>query len=488
MDKNTNNGTSYDELRSITSPYTSLFDNKEKDGLSYMSKETVYRPYLTDNGTHVNGIKSPYSWKYNILNEVLNKNNETNNYYLRLQGGVNYNIFDFLKLNVMGQYIRSNFEKEEIFNENTWHLRYNYNIRTQLKAGTNEYEFQEGIVDKSIIRNSSSKYEIYNLRGNLEFDKQIGDHNINALLGGEINSKELFTYSDVDRPGFDEDTYTLSSQVDYRNKTFFDPFGKWHSNPYLLGGRNIWVDRFISGYLNLSYNFDKKYTLTFSARTDGSNFVSDKASDKLSPFWSLGTIWNIGKEKFIKDRLNFVDRLNFRITYGNAGNAVGRTSASTVPTLIHRSGRLDLTNGTPLALIGSFGNPELTWEKSSTFNIGLDYSIFNQKLYGSIEYYSKYTTDAIMQVTLPSVYTGKDYAFHNAGEISNKGLELTLGSNLKIANRINWNGNLNFTYDKNIIKKFDMNDVFRSSDYTYLNEYKRAANIQGESFGTFLWV
>ena len=63
--------------------------------------------------------------------------------------------------------------------------------------------------------------------------------------------------------------------------------------------------------------------------TDGSNFVSEKASEKFSPFWSIGSIWNMGKEKFIKNNLDFIDRLNFKITYGNAGNAVGREDVST---------------------------------------------------------------------------------------------------------------------------------------------------------------
>jgi outer membrane receptor protein involved in Fe transport len=104
------------------------------------------------------------------------------------------------------------------------------------------------------------------------------------------------------------------------------------------------------------------------------------------------------------------------------------------------------------ATISSFGNPTLRWEKTATWNLGIDYSVFGDKVFGKIDVYNKYGKDQIAQLTIPAANGTTTQKLNNA-EISNRGIELEIGTQQKITNRIAWHGNLNFSYNKNRIEK-----------------------------------
>src|SRR5690606_12671235 len=104
--------------------------------------------------------------------------------------------------------------------------------------------------------------------------------------------------------------------------------------------------------------FKRKYTLSSSFRIDASNLIVEDPKTRYSPFWSVGGNWKIDQEDFING-VNNIDRLNFRISYGETGNVV--LSTSVVP-LISISGIYPLT-GAPYASIQDYGNPTLTWER-----------------------------------------------------------------------------------------------------------------------------
>ena len=120
--------------------------------------------------------------------------------------------------------------------------------------------------------------------------------------------------------------------------------------------------------------------------------------------------------------------------------------------LISTAGTTNVYTNDYTATVSSFGNPTLRWEKTGTWNVGVDYALFGGKLSGKVDVYSKYGKDLIAQLSIPAINGTTSQKLNNA-EMSNKGIELELGSIQKINNHISWRGNLNFSYNKNEIRK-----------------------------------
>ena len=252
---------------SILSPYTSLFDDTQKDGLSYMNVEGgVYIPFLKrDNDEYtVEGAKGnrfPYSWKYNELAESRLKNNTSHSSNWRVQGSANYRIFDFLKFRTSFQYSYSSSGGESIQDENSWGIRSAYNLRSVLNKSTNDYKLPDELPKKGIYTNSAgSESNSYDFRSGLDFNKQIGNHRITSMLGGEIRSAESSSPPIISRPGFDNNSYLVTGNIDYSKSDFRNVFnnGKM-GTPYDFPTKvSKTIDRYVAAYFNLAYTFDKK--------------------------------------------------------------------------------------------------------------------------------------------------------------------------------------------------------------------------------------
>jgi hypothetical protein len=182
-----------------------------------------------------------------------------------------------------------------------------------------------------------------------------------------------------------------------------------------------------------------------SYRTDASNLITDDPKYRYDPFWSVGASWQLYREKFFK--ASFVDRLSIRATYGYNGN-VDR-STSFMP-LINMGAAPNAYTNEITATIGSYGNPTLRWEKTGSVNLGVDYSLFRGKLFGRIDMYQKKGKDLLAQISIPAVYGTTSQKINNA-RMTNKGIELELGSALQINKNINWRGSLTFSYNQNRI-------------------------------------
>lgn len=209
------------------------------------------------------------------------------------------------------------------------------------------------------------------------------------------------------------------------------------------------TDRYFSLYANAAYTLDEKYTLSGSVRTDASNLITDDPKYRYAPFWSVGASWQISKEAFMQD-IDWIDRLTVRATYGYNGNVDKSTSFrplisvnSTQNTYTH-----DFT-----ASIQSFGNPDLRWERTGTWDFGIDYSFLGGKLAGKIDVYSKLGKDLMASMSIPSV-NGTSSQSLNAAKMTNRGIELEVGTQLPVyEDKIVWTGNLNFSYNKNKIQE-----------------------------------
>ena len=437
-------GATIDEITQI-SPYERLVN---EDG-SYA--RLVHKYYLPAVESLPLDQFTYSDWFYNPLQDIRNRELTTTNLNTRLRAGLTFKLLEGLNFissfqigiadtKVRNFYGEETFEVKDLVNFNTA-----YDPATQT-VGAVTYP-KGGLLD----REQGSNWN-YVVRNQLTFARGFGRHIINAVAGFEL-SKLHSTYTIYPRVfGYNDETLTSS--------TFPLPFGGTPANIY--GDSNQYTPyfaytttlsesntKYFSMYLNASYTFDNKYTLTASLRNDASNLITDDPKYRYSPFWSVGAMWNMKRENFMRD-LTFLDRLDLRVTFGHNGNANNSTSFKP---LISLNGTSDAIKGETAASIASFGNPSLRWERVKTWDAGIDLSLFGGKLTGKIDWYRKNSLDLIAEVSIPAI-NGNTMQAINAGEMYNTGVEITLGSSLPVAERISWFGSLTYAYNKNKITKF----------------------------------
>jgi outer membrane receptor protein involved in Fe transport len=212
-------------------------------------------------------------------------------------------------------------------------------------------------------------------------------------------------------------------------------------------------DRFFSVYFDGEYQYNNRYIMTASLRADASNYQARDVRDKFSPFWSIGGGWILSREDFMGD-VEWINNLKLRASIGESGLAAGKDGNATVTTVGTYPGSIYHTDNDPFNSIAARGNSTLTWEKTRTFDVGLDFRLWDDKLYGGIEYYNKYSYDVLSSATVPTITQGVASSKFNNGAISNKGVELTLGTRMTIAGDLKWNGWMNLSYNKNQIREY----------------------------------
>lgn len=192
----------------------------------------------------------------------------------------------------------------------------------------------------------------------------------------------------------------------------------------------------------VNYDYKGKYLLTASARADGSSRFGE--NNKFGFFPSAAFGWNMHQEEFLKNS-SFVDQLKFRVSYGSIGNQA-ITPYQTQALLARTSYSWDNT-----AAFGywpnTIGNPDLRWETSTTFNTGFDFSIFKNRVFGSIEYYVTNTSDLLAPQPLPNS-TGFGGFTTNIGETQNRGIEMSLSTLNIEKGDFSWSTDVIFTRNR----------------------------------------
>ena len=201
-----------------------------------------------------------------------------------------------------------------------------------------------------------------------------------------------------------------------------------------------------SYFVRANYSYDNKYVAEVSIRRDGASNFGDNA--RYGNFYSISGGWNIHRENWFK--ADWVDILKVRASYGTMGNRPGVLYPQYALYSVSAN-----YNGVPATLINQVGNPDLTWEQTSTFGIGLDANLFSNRLRISLDYYNKYTTDVLYKTPVSGL-TGVTSRWQNVGEISNKGIELTIGGNIIQTKDWNWDLSFNMTWQKMKVKNLSL--------------------------------
>ena len=215
----------------------------------------------------------------------------------------------------------------------------------------------------------------------------------------------------------------------------------------------------LSFFGRVNYSYLDRYLLQASLRADGSSVLAD--GHKWGYFPSVSAGWRITEESFMAGTKSWLDNLKIRFSWGLSGNAAidAYQTLATISAIVPNS-----TSKAPMTL----ANPNLTWEKTSAFNIGLDWSILNGRINGSVEYYMSKTYDLLYYMTAPasSVYTS---SISNVGETKGHGLEVALNAVPVRTKDFSWDINASLTMSRDEVSKLrdgvtevvDGNDILR---------------------------
>ena len=295
--------------------------------------------------------------------------------------------------------------------------------------------------DRGSNRNTSKTFN-WNLNNTLTWDRTFADlHHFTVTLVQEAEENRYW---------YDE--------IHARNITPTDVLGF-----HYIEGANLEQSSFktndthytAAAYLGrLFYGYMDRYMLTATVRRDG--YSAFGQNNPWANFWSLGASWVLSEEKFAQD-WKWLDMAKLRLSYGTNGN---RSLSDTYLALSNlANGGLYayyLTGGSKQEVLNALsvsrlGNDNLEWEKTSSWNFGVDFSILSRRISGSIDLYHKRTHDMIMSQRLPN-FTGFSSITTNLGEVTNTGIEISLNTRNIDTEDFKWNTTLGFSYNKNRIK------------------------------------
>lgn len=365
--------------------------------------------------------------------------------------GADIKLADGLNLQGSYRYQYISTENKSTYDADSYMVRDLINRYTQIdyKNGT----ASSGIPNGGIIDQSMGSKKSYDLRAGLSYRKEWRNFLVTALLGAEWRNttNENMTNRFY---GFDPNTYTLA-KVDYLNpyrhfinkSTIYLPYND---------GKTLRTDRFMSQYANASIAYKSRYILTGSVRRDASNLFGVETNERWQPLWSAGYKWNLSDEQFFG--VGWINSLSLRGSYGVSGNV--DQSRSAITTI--RYMKPDQYTNLPRAIIGQYSNPNLRWERNTTWNTGLDFAIFGNKLSGSLDYYVKWGDDLFG--TAPVDYTAipSKGVMRNIAAMKGEGLDIRLNANIPFGNKLSFSPQLMVN-----VNSSKVTDYHFEGDYAY---------------------
>ncbi|MBD0254755.1 MAG: TonB-dependent receptor [Cytophagales bacterium] len=274
----------------------------------------------------------------------------------------------------------------------------------------------------------------------LTYNKLIANkHDVSALAGYAYNASKLDAQRLASANGFINSTVTTLNGAAAISGT---------ANNYTTETRNV----LISYFGRLQYGYEGKYLLSASIRRDGSSRFGGNTKWGVFPSTSVG--WRISQENFMRSVAPLSD-LKVRASWGLSGNnGIGDySSIATLGIYNYTYGGAQAAGQAP----NKVNNPDLRWEKSQTFDVGFDFGLFQNRIYGSFDYYTKTSKDLLLNIPVPYA-SGFGIQLTNIGEVVNKGWEVELNSR-NLSGALQWNTAVNFSHNKNEVKKLGVNNA-----------------------------
>tara|TARA_R110001583_G_scaffold122569_1_gene273854 strand:- start:9516 stop:12614 length:3099 start_codon:yes stop_codon:yes gene_type:complete len=407
-------------------------------------------PIYAEDGTWGGPTGAGLQDKWNPLAILdINKNNVQKTW--RTFGNVyaDYDIIDGLKFSTKFNFDHNSYK----FDEHTASFNQNGSILGNIfiQDGENYERFARN-------RNVSDTYIFTNL---LSYNKEFGDHSLSAFVGHE-------TYRKDQQNEFSRIQVPMGTKVDFENIDQYDII----ADESVLDAYGIGPDsKRESMFGKVSYDFADKYYASASVRRDGSSRFGKNNRYGVFPTASVG--WTISNEGFMQNSKD-VNNLKLRASWGGNGNAdILEYAQYSIYNIALENSNYDLTGGgTGPINIGvspnQIGNPDLKWEQSYQTNLGVDASLFDNRINLVVDLYKKTTSDLLLQTIQPSVLgEAGSTLFFNAGDMENKGVDIVLGYSSKMKNNFKFGVDLTYSAYKNEVTALNNSDNFILQGVSY---------------------
>lgn len=392
-------------------------------------------------------------WRYYPLDDYKQSVRETNVDDLVFNFNVNYRLIEDLNLDFKYLFEKQSTSANTLHSERSYYARNEINRFSQIDPLGNLERVipYGGIVDKS-----HAVMHANNFRTQLNFDKDWSYHQLSILAGSELRSAK--TTGDRHRLfGYNDRTLTFEHVDQSKQHPVLNAFA-----PQFVSDNTGLVNRttnFVSFYLNSSYTFKRRFSLSLSGRRDASNLFGLKTNQQWNPFWSIGFSWNIADESFLKNNSAF-SRLRFRATHGHTGNI---SPSMVAVTTIGYVGTNPFTH-TPIATFTNYYDSELKWEQTAQTNFALDFGFANNKITGNIDIYLKKGNDLFGPALLD--YTGGigTTTIKNVANMKGWGLDFALETNNISNDQFSWSSMFNFSATNDKVVDYHRSN-FRGSNF-----------------------
>ncbi len=306
---------------------------------------------------------------------------------------------------------------------------------------------------KGTLQTSTTQFLTFTTSNTVTYQTYLGNHSLRAMLGQEAMRESYYEYY-MYAPTVDASIPYMNTSIAADDQT---AYGASYST-------------LLSFFGMLDWNYDEKYFLTGSLREDGSSLFG--ADSRWGLFWSVGGSWNISKEKWMKPVRNVLNLLKIRASYGvNGNNSIAPYRAYGVYASAAYNGGTGSLPSTP-------DNSALSWEKNRTWNVGLDASLFANRLNLQLDVYNRLTEDMLLNKQVPQT-SGFSSNFMNVGSMSNKGIEIQLDGDVVSTADLVWNIGANIAFNKSEV--IDLGD----SEFMSYSVDGRLRHVVGKSFYTF---
>ena len=405
----------------------------------YSRKANPYYQPFDVNGNYVYDFdvqnNSDTDLGFNIFEERKNTSNEETINALSSIFDAELRFNDKLKFTTQLGLQLDKASKEQIADKESFSMRI---IRKNSKywdsaSQSNKYFIPDGGVHKA-YENTNSQIT-WKAMG--EYRDSFNDiHELEVMVGTELRKTWYETLFSAGY-GFDRQTLTTKPVV------FPD---EDRARQFPLHQKTYKENAYVSFFSTASYSLMNRYTFGGSIRFDGSDLFGVDKKYRYLPLYSVSGLWRLSNEPFMQGTRKWMDNLAFRVSYGIQGNIDKNTS----PFLL---GKYIVDNILPggsehMIDINSAPNKKLRWEKTQSVNVGLDFSVLNQALNLSVDYYYRKGTDLIGKQMLP-LETGFVSTNINWASMVNKGVEVSLSTRNVATKNFSWYTNLNFAYNNN---------------------------------------
>lgn len=409
------------------------------------------------------------SFRYNILNELDNSSYDQEGASISFNMTLNVKFTDYLNASVVGSYSTSNTDIEGWWGEKSHHvalLRQSEYGDAPAKGDDSESALPFG----GELATNSTRNRNYMLRVQLNLDKYFGQdkHNVNASVGYEVSSTKYKGNSSTMR-GYYKDRgkqFSITTLNDY------PAFKAWlEANAYPTISDNL--TNLLSAYATVSYSYQSFFTLNGNVRFDGSNKFGDQSNDKLLPIWSLSGNYTISEHEWLQR--SWIDYIMLKASFGYQGNMLEGQS----PTMIIKQLPTDPLYNELVSELSVYPNPNLKWEKTSSFNGGLTFSLFKRRLQMEASVYYKRTKDAFLTKQISTVNGLEEYVV-NSGNVKNSGYSIA-ATIIPVETRdFNW---ILATSFSNVFNKVE---TLPGAEQFELNNFLNGtALVKGKPVGTF---